>query len=127
MDDLSQKIGEILGNPETMEQIKGLAGMLGQSPPTAKQNEEPRQNQPDPLFAGSGSNDVMNTEMLGAVMKLAPLFRSAQADDNSTRLLRSLKPFMHEERAKKIDGAIRLLGLMRMLPLLKNSGIDLFR
>ena len=31
MDDLASKLNEILGNPESMEKIQNLAGMLGQS------------------------------------------------------------------------------------------------
>ncbi len=120
MEDLSQKITEILGNPETMEQIKGLAGLLGQS----DSNEQKQQASPITDTLGT---DSMNTEMLGAVMKLAPLLQSVRSDDDSTRLLRALKPFLQEERAKKVDGAIRLLGLLRMLPLLKSSGIELFK
>ena len=59
-------------------------------------------------------------------MKLAPMLQSANREDDSTRLLKALRPFMHEERAARIDGAIRLLGIMRMLPLLKGAGLSLF-
>ena len=47
-------------------------------------------------------------------------------EDDSTRLLRAVKPFLKEERARRVDGAIRLLSIMKILPLLKNSGTDLF-
>ena len=77
-----------------MEQIKGLAGLLGQS----DTNEQ--RAQPDPIKENS-IGDSLNTEMIGTVMKLAPLLQSARSDDDSIRLLRALKPFMHDERAKK--------------------------
>ena len=131
MDDLSQKITEILGNPETMQQIQGLAGLLGQSGPShsfpSSEQSEPK-TPPEPSFDGGGNaNELIGSEMLGTVMKLAPLLQSVGSDDDSTLLLKALKPFMHSERAKKIDSAIRLLGLMRMLPLLKSSGIEFFK
>ncbi len=111
MEDLSRKINELLSDPGMMEQIKGLAGMLGEKPPAA----EPKPEVPS-----------LDPSMLGTVMKIAPLLQSAGGDDDSTRLLRALKPFLKEERAKRVDGAIRMLGLMKMLPLLKESGISLF-
>ena len=46
MDDLAGKISEILSNPESLEKIKGLSGLLGQPPP-APEPEEPPANTPD--------------------------------------------------------------------------------
>lgn len=125
MEDLSRKISELLGDPQTMEQIRGLAGMLGQSAPSSEAAPPPAEKSTavsdTPPVSG-----IPDANMLGMVMKLAPLFQSFRDEDESTRLLRALKPFMHEERAKRIDGAIRLLHIMKILPLLKGSGIDLF-
>lgn len=116
MEDISRKISELLSDPEALEQIKGLTGMLSQGNTVQNQpetEEQPAVNMPD-------------SSMLGAVMKLAPLMQSVNREDDSTRLLKALKPFLHNERSKRVDSAIRLLGIMKMLPLLKNSGIDLF-
>ncbi len=120
MEDLSKKITELLGNPETMQQIQGLAGMLGQS----EKNTET--TAPKPEEQTENPMDMLNPEMLSTMMKIAPMLQSAKADNDSVRLLRALKPFMHEERSKKIDSAIRLLGLLKALPMLKNSGIHFF-
>lgn len=123
MEDLSRKITELLSNPETMEQIKGLTGLLGQSDFSAQnQNNAPK----PPLPPSKPTNDFLNPEMLTAVMKFAPLLRSVNQEDDSTRLLKALKPFLRDERKKKVDEAIKLLGLMKMLPLLKDSGFKLF-
>ena len=121
MEDLSRKITELLSNPETMEQIKGLTGLLGQSDFSA-QNNVPK----PPLPPSKPTNDFINPEMLGTVMKFAPLLKSVNQEDDSTRLLKALKPFLRDERKKKVDEAIKLLGLMKMLPLLKDSGFKLF-
>ena len=122
MEDLSRKITELLSNPETMEQIKGLTGLLGQSDFSAKNQN----NTPKPLPPSNPTNDFINPEMLGTVMKFAPLLRSVNQEDDSTRLLKALKPFLRDERQKKVDEAIKLLGLMKMLPLLKDAGFKLF-
>ncbi len=115
MEDMSRKISELLNDPQMMEQIKGLAGILGQSqkPPEPEPPNTLLQNMPDP-------------NMIGTVMKLAPFLQSAGGEDDSTRLLKALKPFLKGDRADRIDSAIRMMGFMKMLPLLKNSGINLF-
>ena len=51
--------------------------------------------------------------------------KSMDREDDSTRLLRALRPFLHEERSRRLDGAIRLLGIMKVLPLLKGAGLEL--
>lgn len=111
MDDLTGKLAEMLNNPETMEQLKGFAGMLGQS---ASQKEEPE----DIPNTSSIPPDTMNT-----VMKLLPLLSSMNQEDKSTRLLQALRPFLGKERKKKLDEANKLLQMIRLLPLLKSSGI----
>ena len=69
---------------------------------------------------------VPSAALIVKSLALAPLLHSFREEDESTRLLQALKPFMHEERAKRIDGAIRLLHMMKLLPLLKGTGLDLF-
>ncbi len=123
MEDLSRKIGELLGDPQMMEQIKGLAGMLQSSSPP---HDVPPSAASVSTAAAPPESDMPDANLLGMVMKIAPLLRSFRDEDDSTRLLRSLKPFMHEERAKRIDSAIRLLHIMKLLPVLKGSGIELF-
>ena len=44
---------------------------------------------------------------------------SFNEENDSTRLLNALRPFLSEKRRVRIDGSIRLLSLMRILPLLK--------
>jgi hypothetical protein len=65
----------------------------------------------------------MDGDMLQMVMKFAPLLTSFRQEDDNTRLLRALRPLLCEERQKKLDEATKLLQLIRLLPLLKGSGI----
>ncbi len=127
MEDISRRISELLSDPQMLEQIKGLAGMLGQS--SDKGEKTPVENIPpvQPMHNTQPQNGVMpDPDMLGMVMKLAPLLKNIDREDDSTRLLRALRPFLHEERCKRLDGAIRLIGIMKMLPLLKGAGLELF-
>ena len=68
---------------------------------------------------GGGSD----TAMLGMLMKAAPLLNAAGQEDDATRLLAALRPLLSESRRKRLDEAGRILRLMRLLPLLRQSGM----
>jgi len=123
MEDLSQRISELLSDPSTMEQIKSLTGLFGQG--SQNTDEKASVSRPAQQQENSLLGSMTDPGMLNMMMKIAPLMQSLQGDDDSTRLLRALKPFMHEERAKRIDGAIRLLHIMKLMPMLKTAGIEL--
>ena len=111
MEDISRKINEILSDPEMMEQIKGLAGMFGQGSESSQPKKAEQQNN------SLASLNMPDPNMLGTMMKIAPLLQSMGGDDDSIRLLKALKPFLKEERSKRIDGAIKMLGFMKTLPI----------
>lgn len=114
MDDLSSMLGEFMKHPENMEKIKNLAGMLGGSenaPPASPAPPEP-DNRPAPA----------DPDAMKLVMKLAPMISRFRQEDDSTRLLRALRPFLNEEKKKKLDEAIRLMQLVRMIPVIRSSG-----
>lgn len=118
MDDLSSMLGDFMKNPENMEKIKNLAGMLGGSagsPPAAAPPSAPPK--PDNRPAG------MDPDSMQLVMKLAPMISRFRQEDDSTRLLRALRPFLNDEKKKKLDEAIRLMQLVRMIPFIRSSGL----
>ena len=73
-------------------------------------------------FFESRDMDVRVIKIEGSV-ELAPLLGQASQEDDATRLLRALRPLLGEARQKKVDEAIKILQLMRLLPLLKESGL----
>lgn len=124
MDDLASKLGELLNNPGSLEQLKGLAGLLGGSASgsqPAPPPPQPQQQPPQPEQLESPS--PVDGDMMQTIMKMAPLLATFRQEDDSTRLLRALRPFLGPERRKKLDEAIKLMQLMRVLPLLKGSGL----
>ncbi len=147
MDDLTGKLNEILNNPQAMEQVSALAGMLGlgsdQAAPASSAPKEAPQSTPAPaasplsalgnlgnlgnlgalgsLLGGGASGG--NGEMLQAVTKLLPLLNQFQQEDDHTRFLRALRPLLGDERRKKLDESIRIMQMLRLLPLLKKEGI----
>ncbi len=144
MDDIGAQLNKILSDPQSMSQIQSIMNGLGVSsnsqPLTAAsstsndnsanlgsilnavatQPQEVNQNHQEPS-AQQGLG--IDPNMIGTIAKLAPLLNSAKADDESSRLLLALKPMLSSEKNKKIDDAIKVMQIMKMLPTLKESGI----
>lgn len=132
MDDLAGKLSELLNSPEGMARIQNLAGMLGQQTNTAAPSETPSEHSGGnglgalaSLLGNSGNSQpaLPDSGTLQLVTQLAPMLSAAQQEDENTRLLQALRPLLGEERQKKLDEAIRILQLLRMLPLLRQSGL----
>ena len=60
---------------------------------------------------------------LGSMAKIAGLLSAAGNTSNDEKLLLALKPLLREENRGKVDTAVRLLKLISLLPLLKDSGL----
>ena len=104
MDDLSEKISQLLSDPAGMERVKEMAGqLLGQ-------------NDPKP------SEDVLPGIDMGMVMSLLQKMRQSGSSERE-RLLLALRPHLHAERQQRLDTAVRLLRLLDLAPLLKESGL----
>lgn len=141
MDDLAGKLNELLNSPEGMAQVQNLAQMLGQSQqddssPAPSSSSGTNNGNGASLGAlssllgglnsstpASGGGSLPDANTLQMVTRLAPMLSAARQEDDSTRLLRALRPLLGAERQKKLDEAIRLLQIMRMLPMLRQSGL----
>lgn len=74
----------------------------------------------------SGENngdDIFGGIDMESIMKLGELFSQLNKSDKNTQLLLALKPHLRPENQSKVDGALKLLKIMNILPLLKDSGI----
>lgn len=118
---MSQKLMSLMNDPEIMSKIQGLSGLLSQD---SKQEQikppEPKPPEPPP----KSNEQMLPLDMMGTMMKIMPIINSMKEEDETTRLLKALRPFLSEARRKKLDEGIRLMRIMRMLPLLK--GTDMF-
>lgn len=125
MDDLSSKISSILSDPQALEQIKGLGEMLGLSGASATSSDaqvhkEQQKSPPDML---SSLSSVSSSDSLSMLTKFAPLLSDLNKEDDTTRLLFALRPFLSYERQKKLDEAGKLIKMMKLLPVLKQFNI----
>ncbi len=117
MDELNDKLARLLSSPDGMQKIQSamaaLGGMAGDTPPSPP---PPAPAEPPPS-AGS----LAGLPDLGMLAKLAPLLGNQENDD--TRLLNALRPYLHGEREHRLDNTMKLLRLTRLLPLLQEQGI----
>lgn len=121
MDDLAGKLTEMLQDPSTMDQIRSLAGMLGQG-----SQSEPAPSPvpaPSPQPAQSSGLPALSPDAMHMVMKLTPLLANMNRETDSTRFLHALRPLLGPEKQKKLDTAIRMMQLSSLLPLLKDQGL----
>ncbi len=118
MDDIAQRISEILSDEESMKQLGEIAQMLGLSPDSAPQ--------PEPRSSSGGESappDSGGIPDIAAMMSLVSKIKEAGTDDDNISFLNALRPLLSEEKRPKIDRAVKILRLINLLPILKDSGI----
>ena len=120
-DALTEKLRSVLSSPDSMAKIQALAGSLGMgdlpfSLPEPSGDAGGKPSGPEPPPAAPALPSGLDTSLL---TKLAPLLNGVGKDNQDTRLLRALRPYLHGEREKRLDEAIRLL---QMAPLLQMLG-----
>ncbi|HRR77348.1 MAG TPA: hypothetical protein P5191_11135 [Ruminococcus sp.] len=108
MDDITAKLSELLSDEESVKQLSELAQMMMSDESTN-----------DKVEAG---NDVDITDFSG-IIKLGSLLGSAAQSDKNTEFLLALKPHLNEEKQKKVDKAIKLLKLIAVWNMAKESGL----
>lgn len=117
MNDLEEKLGAILSNQDAMGQIMALAKSLGggdaaETPPSAAPSPEPSGAPP----AAGG----IDPRLLSMAAKLAGAYSDA-GDDRRVALLTALGPFVKEERQAKLNKAIQIARLTRVVRLALDS------
>ncbi len=93
-----------------------LQNFIGGSSAAPQNNSTPVQNS----TSSPASSFIPDANMIA---KLAPLLSQMGKDDKTTNLLNALRPMLSTERGAKIDQAIRILQLMRLFPVIKESGM----
>jgi len=119
VEDLAAAVQSILNDPQSMAQLQGVMNSLGMNPPQAPAPATPPVQQKP---AAAAPFNLLNTLNSSDPMT-AMLLPSANREDDSTRLLAALRPLLGEARQKKLDEASKILKLLHLLPLLKESGV----
>ncbi len=118
MADIQDKINEILSNPEALRQVQSLGEQLGLA---GNAHEKPQP--PEKKNELSLPTDFMNDDIAKSLIKILPAVKSIGCEDDTTRLLNALRPFLSCEKQEKLDKAEKMLKLFKILPLLKDINI----
>ena len=145
-DQLSSLLGSLMSDPETLANLRSTAESYGlgellngaldsasestqkpssesaQKPSSENAHEQPVGTQPPKPQSADGGGLGMAAELLPTLAKLTPAISALGGDDETTRLLNALRPFVSEEKGHKIDEAKKLLSLLRVIKLLGKDG-----
>lgn len=85
-----------------------------------------------PIHKKEDKHDLNDMSFLGAlsspqtmslITKVAPLLSDIGKEDDTSRLLSSLRPFLSDQRKEKLDEASKLIKIMKMLSMLKDTNL----
>lgn len=114
MGELEEKLEQILGNPDAMQQIMSLARSLGKDAPQSQPGASPPP--PRPESAQPGLQDALaqlDPRLLAGAARLMGEY--TRADDSRAALLTALRPFVKERRYARLDKAIQIAKLSRLV------------
>lgn len=107
MDNMEEKLGAILSNPQMMEQIMSLASSLGSA--QQSQPEPPPQPQQPQID-------------IGMLQKLSGLAGQTGVDQDQQTLLHALSPYLSHDRISRLERAMRAAKTARLATDLLGSG-----
>ena len=102
MAEMGDKLSELLGNPQLMQQIMNMAQALGQADSPAPQPLPPRK-EPSPQQPGNGIPEI-DPAMIGKMINLAG---KSGIDQHQQALLCALQPYLSKDRLEKLEKAMR--------------------
>lgn len=118
MEDLTKLLGDLLNSPENMKKVQDAMAALG----IGDNGAEPSLPPPAPAAPLATVSDETLPD-LSKLLSLAPLLADFSKDDQNTLLLKALRPYLHGDREKRLDEAIKILHFVKLMPLLRESGL----
>ena len=106
MDDISEKLSALLSDPEGMNRIKSMAESL-----LGSREETPTKK-----------NDELDIDV-GALTGILKKMKGGGVNDPRINLLLALRPNLSADRRERVDGAIKILKLIELAPMLKDMGL----
>ncbi len=97
MDDMEEKLGAVLNNPQLMQQIMAMAQSLGSEKP------------PEPP-----KGEQMPNIDLQMMQKLTGLARQSGIDKREQALLRALEAYLTADRVRRLERAMRAAKMAKM-------------
>ena len=127
MSEFEDKLQSILGNPEAMDQIMSIARSLGGEPSPQEESTPSEALFPQGISSTPGTGDLFSSlsgldpRLLQIGMHLLSEYN--RNDDRTVALLTALQPFLRQERYAKMDRAVQIAKLSRLI----RVALDAFR
>lgn len=128
MEDMQEKISNLLNDPEGMEKIKNMANALFGDNAIDEKPKQVHNNIKTPSFLqglatpSDAGNDMFKDIDIGAIMRVMSAVKNTK-NDSRTSLLLALKPHLSPDRSQRVDSAVKILKIISILPILKEQGI----
>lgn len=104
--DITQKLTELLNDPDGLDRIKSVASSLF----SEKENSDEKNPEP--------TNNILPDIDPMMIMKIMSTLNSSE-NDNRSNLLLALKPHLSPKRQTRVDSAVKMLKLIPLLPIIK--------
>lgn len=115
MDNIGDILNSVLSDPDAMAKLKETAKQLGLD------TESSSDKDPPPAATGKSENAAKSADLLSAINQLVPMLGKLQEEDDMSRLIHALKPYLTGNRLKKAEEADKIMTIMRIIPLLKEA------
>ncbi len=109
MDNMEEKLGAILNNPQMMNQIMSMAQSLGSSEANPQNTEKE-----------TGEKNKANTHPDFSF--LSGLAGQSSIDRDQRQLLQALSPYLSKERLSKLENAMRAAKMAKLASAFLGSG-----
>ena len=106
MDSMEDKLNSILGDPKMMQQIMALAQSLGQNQDAPPDSNASRRQEPP-------SNPLADFDPM-MLKSISTMAGQSSIDANQRSLLKALGPYLHQDRIRKLEKAMRAAKLAGM-------------
>lgn len=119
MSELEEKLGSILSNQDAMNQIMALAQSLGGASGQGGSPGQPAATPPEADAPPPAGDMGLDPRLLTLAARLAAEYNSN--DDQRAALLNALRPFVKPRRYAKLDKAIQISKLTRVIRIALDS------
>ena len=118
MDDIMDKISGLLSDEESVRQLSELARMF------MSDTEENSEDMPKEDSSNNEENtDTGSMPDIVTLLKLTSLAGAFTQKDKNADLLMALKPHLSDEKQRRVDRAVKLLKLIAVWNMAKESGL----
>ena len=112
MDDLNSMLEGLLSDPKNVEMLKGIAASLQSG--AEKPAEAPSAPSAPDLSGLSEMASLLSSVDPAVLSRITSLLGAANVDGKKTELLNAVRPYLSPEKSGRVDGAIRMMKIMKI-------------